>query len=237
MSIIYTVALPSVTFQMDVGYHRVPDHELQEKIRHHAIGLGIHDFHCNLSDAITNIVSHHSNVSFTPDFKESCTTAGSSKTALRPRHRNSHSTTSFPSSHRVEGRYLHSSSVSDTESKSSCGSGSFTRHVPFSQSARSHSFAHGLLPTILSPPDQQNPFDGCSSAEAMSLDYAENFQPNARTADHGQSLPFPTVSTTKYMYCISSHWIKGYNWTPFQLHRFGLLVIGLVMLGCLQSTK
>lgn len=201
-------------FQMDVGYHRVPDHELQEKIRHHALGLGIHDFHCNLSDAISDITSHHINDTYTPDFQENCTTAGagSSKAALRSRHRKSHSTTSFPSSHRVEGRYFHSSSVSDTESKSSCGSGSLTRHMPFSQSARSHSSAHSLLPTIVqSPPDHSNPFDGCLSAETMLLDCAENLQPNARTADNGQSLPFPQVSTTKYMYCISSHWIKGYN--------------------------
>ena len=214
---------------MDVGYYRVPGHELQEKIRHHAIGLGIRDFHCNLSDAITDIVSHHINESYTPDFKESCTTAGSSsKAALRPRHRRCHSTTSFPSSHRVEGHYFHSSSVSDTESKSSCGSGSFTRHMSFNHSAssslspgmkivRCNSSAHSgcSLPTIAqSPPEHPIPFDACSSAETMSLDCAETFQPNVRTADHGQSLPFPTVSTTKYMYCISSHCIKGYTRNP-----------------------
>lgn len=227
MSII--IALPSVIFQMDVGYHRVPDHDLQEKIRHHAIGLGIHDFHNNLSDAITDIISHHINESFTPDFKQSCTTAGSSKAAARPRHRRGHSTTSFPSSHRVEGRYLNSSSVSDTESKSSGGSESFTRHMPFNQSAssslspgirivRSSSAAHSVcsLSTIIqsprSPPEHPIPSDGCLlSAETMSLDSAENFQPNARTADNDQSLPYPTVSTTRYMYCLSSRWIKGYN--------------------------
>lgn len=206
---------------MDVGYHRVPDHELQEKIRHCAIGLGIHDFHCNLSDAITDITSHHINESFTPNFKESRTTAGSSsKAALRPRCQKPHST-SFPSSHRVEGRQLISRSMSDTG-----GSESFPRHMSFNQSTssslspgmkinRCNSSAHSVcsLPTIpQSPPKHLIPFDGCSSAETMSLDCAETFQPNARTADHGQSLPFPQVSTTKYTYyCISSHWIKGYN--------------------------
>ena len=230
---------------MDVGSHSVPDHELQERIRHHAIGLGICDFHCNLSDAITDIISHYITESFTPDFKESCTTAGSSsQAALRPRHRKSHSTTSFPGSHRVEEHYLHSVSVSDTESKSSGGSESFTHSAssfsPGMKIIRCSSSAHSVcsLPTIpQSPPEHPIPFDGCSSAETMSLDCAESFQPNARTADNGHSLPFPTVSTTKYMYCISSSWIKGYTRNPFQLHRFGLLVMGLVMLGCLQSTK
>lgn len=204
--------LPSVILQMVGGYQRAP--ESQEQIRHHAIQLGIDTFLGNLSEAITDILSHNIN---SRHREESHTaSASSSKSAPRSKHRRCHSATSFPSSRRREGRSPHSGSMSDTESKSSDSSEYTTRHMYINQHAssslsprmrhhRSCSSAHSIcsLPPIAqSPPENQIPC-GCSSTETISLD--DNSQPNAR-GDDCLSLPFgsqPSVSATN----MSSHCI------------------------------
>lgn len=185
------------------GYRRAP--ESQEQIRHHAIQLGIDTFLSNLSEAITDLLSHNIN---SRHCEESHTaSASSSKSAPRSKHRRCRSETSFPSSRRREGHSPHSGSMSDTESKGSDGSEHTTRHKCINQQAssslspgmryrRSWSSAHSSLPTIAqSPPENQIPCGG-SSAETMSL--YDNSQPNAN-GDDCQSLPFssqPTVSAT-----------------------------------------
>ena len=189
--------LPSAIFQIGGGYQGAP--EFQEQIGKKAIQLGIQHFHSNINDAVMDIVSHHIYDSIAPDGKESHNTAfASNKAALRSRHQR------WP---RVTSR---SSSMSDTESKSSDGGEHFHRHMPNYQHGissysmgmrprKSFSSGQSSLPTIAQSPRKHNT---CSSPEAVSLvSDADNFQPNAG-GDDNESLPFgsqASVSATNVM--------------------------------------
>lgn len=212
--------LPCI-FQAMKGYQRAP--ESRQQVRHHAKQLGIHSFHRNLSDAVTEITSHHIDLLTLDGEKSHTISDNTSKAALKPRlHRMYRS--------RREGHSSHSGSVSD-ESNCSDGSGC-TRGMFIKQHASSflspgmkhrrsyssgHSIRSDLSPIAQSPLDNQLACGG-SSAEAISLDS----QAKGRR-DDTESLPFgsqPTVSTEimlRYCICfIRSTWLFHILYTAME---------------------
>lgn len=207
------------------GFRRTP--ESQQLIRHQAKQLGVHGFYCNLSEAITDIVSHHIDRSLMPDGEESHTSSVSTgKAVLRTwQHQRCHS--------RRESHSSHNGSASDVESRGSDDSEHSTRRIPIKQRAGS-CLSSGIrhyksissvpspdLQTIAqSPPENQIPCDGLP-AKMMSHD---NSQLIVRRNDN-ERLRFgsqPTVSIANmhmytFLYLLLYIWLFYFLYSDTQL--------------------
>ena len=153
------------------GFQRTP--ESQQLIRCQAKQLGIHGFCSNLSEAITDIVSHHVDCLLLPDGEGSQrSSVNSSKAVQRAWHQQKRHC-------RMECQSVHSGSVSDAESRDSDDGENSSRRIPIKQR------------TVSALPQSLRPYKGISSS-TPTLDTIPQSPPNKQILC--DDLPVTTMS-------------------------------------------